>query len=191
VHPRAAELIEQLGLQRHPEGAWYAELFRSPRTVDPRDGRPPRAALTGIWFLMLPGQRSAWHVVDSDEIWIHFEGSEIRLWTFDPRSGELGSSRLGPLSAGASNSERFAAAAEISGRSAAAAAISERFAAAAAPQRVVEAGIWQAAEPLGDYSLSGACVGPGFDFADFRLLDADPAVRAAIERIDASLLRLA
>lgn len=161
MHPRAEALIEELALKRHPEGAWFAELFRSPRTVDPRDGRPPRAALTGIWFLMLPGQRSAWHVVDSDEIWIHFEGSEIRLWTFDPQSGELGSSRLGPLGAGAS------------------------------PQRVVEAGIWQAAEPLGDYSLSGACVGPGFDFADFRLLDADPAVRAAIARLDPKLLRLA
>ena len=32
---------------------------------------------------MLAGQKSAWHVVDSDEIWIHFEGSPIRLWTFD------------------------------------------------------------------------------------------------------------
>jgi predicted cupin superfamily sugar epimerase len=161
MHPRAAELIRMLDLRPHPEGAWFAEMFRSPRTVDPRDGRPPRAALTGIWFLMLPGQRSAWHVVDSDEVWIHFEGSEIRLWTFDPARDELASTRLGPLGEGC------------------------------APQRAVPAGVWQAAEPLGAYSLSGACVGPGFDFADFRLLESAPEVRAALERADPALLRLA
>lgn len=110
---------------------------------------------------MLAGERSAWHVVDSDEIWLHFEGAEVRLWTFDPESGALASTRLGPLATGAS------------------------------PQRVVAAGIWQAAEPLGDYSLTGACVGPGFDFADFRLLTAAPEVRAAIARIDPAILRLA
>ena len=158
---RVRQLIDELALIPHPEGGHFAELYRSPREVDPLDGRPPRAALTGIWFLMLAGQRSAWHVVDSDEIWIHFEGSIVRLWTFDPASGALASALLGPLAPGC------------------------------APQRVVEAGVWQAAEPLGDYSLTGACVGPGFDFADFRLLDAAPEVSAAIKRLDPGLLRLA
>ncbi len=161
MHPRAEELIRELALAPHPEGGFFAELFRSPREVQPRDGRPPRSALTGIWFLMLAGQKSAWHVVDSDEIWLHFEGSDVRLWTFDAATGALDSTRLGPLAAGR------------------------------APQRVVAAGLWQAAEPLGDYSLTGACVGPGFDFADFRLLAADPAAEAALRRADPALLRLA
>ena len=161
MNPRVRQLIEELAMQPHPEGGHFAELYRSPRQVDPLDGRQRRAALTGIWFLMLEGEKSAWHVVDSDEIWLHFEGSVVRLWTYDPASGALASALLGPLAPGC------------------------------APQRVVEAGVWQAAEPLGDYSLTGACVGPGFDFADFRLLDSAPPVRAAIARLDPRLLRLA
>lgn len=38
----------------------------------------------------------------------------------------------------------------------------------------VPAGRWQAARPLGDYALMGCTVGPGFDFADFRMLSDDP-----------------
>lgn len=161
MNPRVRQLIEELAMQPHPEGGHFAELYRSPRQVDPLDGRQRRAALTGIWFLMLEGQKSAWHVVDSDEIWIHFEGSVVRLWTYDPASGALASALLGPLAPGC------------------------------APQRVVEAGVWQAAEPLGDYSLTGAAVGPGFDFADFRLLADDPEAEKALREAAPELLRLA
>src|SRR5262245_33384530 len=110
----------------HPEGGFYRELFRAAREVDPLDGRPRRSALTGVWFLMLYCQESAWHVVESDEIWIHFEGEPIRLWTFDPASGRVESSLLGPMAPGVQ------------------------------PQRAIAAGVWQAAEPTGDYALSGA-----------------------------------
>ena len=37
------------------------------------------------------------------------------------------------------------------------------------PQIVVPAGAWQAAESLGDYTLVGCTVAPGFDFAHFEL----------------------
>ncbi|MBP9145712.1 MAG: cupin domain-containing protein [Thermoanaerobaculia bacterium] len=160
---RAARLISELEMRPHPEGGYFAELFRSPRAVDPLDGRGRRSALTGIWFLMLAGQRSAWHVVDSDEIWLHFEGADVRLWTFDAATGALTAAILGPLAGGKRGS---------------------------APQRIVPAGLWQAAEPLGDFSLTGACVGPGFDFADFRMLADEPVARAALERTDRDLLRL-
>ncbi len=157
---RALQLVAELALAPHPEGGFFAELYRSPRAVDPLDGRSRRAALTGIWFLMLAGQRSAWHVVGSDEIWLHFEGADVRLWTFDATTGVLAAELLGPLAPGR------------------------------APQRIVAAGVWQAAEPLGEYSLTGACVGPGFDFADFRMLADDPDARAALECADPDLLRL-
>ena len=40
------------------------------------------------------------------------------------------------------------------------------------PQALVPAGVWQAAEPLGDEPVLVSCiVSPGFDFADFRLAD--------------------
>jgi len=35
---------------------------------------------------------------------------------------------------------------------------------------VIRKGVWQAARSLGDFSLAGCNVGPGFDFQDFRLV---------------------
>lgn len=41
------------------------------------------------------------------------------------------------------------------------------------PQGVVPAGAWQAAESLGDWTLVGCTVAPGFDFAGFELAPDD------------------
>lgn len=41
------------------------------------------------------------------------------------------------------------------------------------PQRAVVANAWQAARSLGDFTLVGCTVAPGFDFAGFRLLSDD------------------
>lgn len=41
------------------------------------------------------------------------------------------------------------------------------------PQRAVAAYAWQAARSLGDFSLVGCSVAPGFDFAGFSLLSDD------------------
>jgi uncharacterized protein len=80
---RAQALIAQLGLQPHPEGGWYREVFRSPLVVQPADERPPRSALTSIDFLLEAGQFSAWHRVRSDEAWHLLEGG-LTLWLLPP-----------------------------------------------------------------------------------------------------------
>ena len=41
------------------------------------------------------------------------------------------------------------------------------------PQIVVPTGKWQAAESLGDWSLVGCTVAPGFEFAGFEMADDD------------------
>jgi uncharacterized protein len=41
------------------------------------------------------------------------------------------------------------------------------------PQAVVPAGAWQAAETLGDWTLVGCTVAPGFDFRKFELAPTD------------------
>jgi len=161
VTARAAALAAELGLSPHPEGGRFRETFRSAAAVDPLDGRPRRAALTGIYCLYAAGELSRWHRVESDEIWVHLEGGPLRLWLFDPARDAVSSTLLSALGAGGE------------------------------PQRAVPAGLWQAAEPLGDYTLGACFVGPGFDFADFRMLDADLAARAAIARSAPELLRLA
>ena len=40
---------------------------------------------------------------------------------------------------------------------------------AQAPQIVVPAGVWQSARSLGDYTLVGCTVAPGFEFAHFEM----------------------
>jgi hypothetical protein len=148
--PRAAELVTSLGMQPHPEGGWYAEVFRSAQPVGTHDGRSPRVALTTIDFLLTRGQFSAWHQVLSDEVWHLLEGDGLRLWLAPPDASAFSHVDLGPASAGRR------------------------------PRAVVPAGWWQAAEPLGDYAYVGATVGPGFDFADFRFGREDAALQRAL-----------
>lgn len=81
--PRAAELLATLDLKKHPEGGYYRQVHKSPHEVDPRDGRPLRAALTAIYFLLPQGEISRWHRVRSDEIWSHLEGAPVRLHLYD------------------------------------------------------------------------------------------------------------
>ena len=158
---RVHQLVRALELTPHPEGGWYREVFRAAASVDPLDGRPRRSALTGIYFLLASGQHSRWHRVDSDEVWCWIEGGPVRIWRFDPERGALDSVLAGPLGEGAE------------------------------PIRTVEAGVWQAAEPVGEYAFGGCFVGPGFDFADFRMLDSDPETRRRLAEISQEHLRLA
>ena len=57
----------------HPEGGHYVETWRGP---DRGDGR---ASATAIYFLLRAGERSHWHRVDADEIWLFHRGSPLRL----------------------------------------------------------------------------------------------------------------
>jgi predicted cupin superfamily sugar epimerase len=89
MNPRAAALIEELGLKPHPEGGYYREIYRSSEEVQPCDDRPRRAALTSIYFLLVAGQRSQWHRVRSDEVWHFYEGDALEVvWTADGEESE-------------------------------------------------------------------------------------------------------
>lgn len=67
----ADEIIARLGLQPHPEGGHYREMFRAVG-----EGR---TAGTAIYFLLKAGERSHWHRVDADEIWHHYAGAPLEL----------------------------------------------------------------------------------------------------------------
>ena len=66
-------LIESFGMTPHPEGGHYVETWRGP---DRGDGR---ATGTAIYFLLRAGERSHWHRVDADEIWVYHLGARLRL----------------------------------------------------------------------------------------------------------------
>jgi len=74
----AAEMIDRLGMKPHPEGGWYRETWRAEAAMP-----GGRAAATAILFLLEAGQRSHWHRVDANELWIHQAGAPLRLLTAD------------------------------------------------------------------------------------------------------------
>jgi len=99
-----------------------------------------RAASTAIYFLLARGERSHWHRVDATEVWHYYAGSPLKLEIADADDGPIRRLRLG---ADFSTGER--------------------------PQAVVPRRAWQAAESLGDWTLVGCTVAPGFEFAGFEL----------------------
>ena len=148
--PRALELVEQLGLQPHPEGGFFAEIFRSGDGVQPAAGAT-RSAMTSIDFLLVRGQCSAWHRVDADEAWHLLEGGPLRLWLMPP---SLDAVQEVVLDTAGPHGRR--------------------------PRHVVPAQWWQAAEPLGDFAYVGATVAPGFEFSGFAFGRHDADLREAL-----------
>ncbi|MGQ0465897.1 MAG: cupin domain-containing protein [Sporichthyaceae bacterium] len=67
-------LAELLDLTPHPEGGWFRETWRSERTLDLPDYPGPRSAGTAIYYLLAPGEESAWHRVRSAELWFWHRG---------------------------------------------------------------------------------------------------------------------
>jgi predicted cupin superfamily sugar epimerase len=99
-----------------------------------------RDASTAIYFLLARGERSHWHRVDAVEVWHYYAGSPLRLEIADRNEGPVRRLHLGPdLAAG------------------------ER------PQAVVPRHAWQAAESLGEWTLVGCTVAPGFEFAGLEM----------------------
>jgi uncharacterized protein len=68
----AEAIIRRLELQPHPEGGWYRETWRGPDICG-------RASGTAILFLLQAGERSHWHRVDADEIWLWHAGASLAL----------------------------------------------------------------------------------------------------------------
>ena len=147
---RVAELIRRLRLVPHPEGGYYRETWRGGSRVTPDDGRGSRASMTSIYFMLPAGTISRWHRVGSDEVWHHYEGAPLELLLIPPDEYRLERRRLGELG---DDQE---------------------------PVRTVPATWWQAARTLGEYTLVGCTVGPGFEFDDFELLSGQSQTADAI-----------
>jgi hypothetical protein len=107
---------------------------------DARTVEGARAASTAIYFLLARGERSHWHRIEAVEIWHWHAGAPLVLETAANGTGPVARITLGSdLAAG------------------------ER------PQAIVPARAWQAATTLGDWTLVGCTVAPGFAFAHFEL----------------------
>jgi hypothetical protein len=99
-----------------------------------------RAASTAIYFLLARGERSHWHRLDAAEAWHWHAGAPLILELAAHDHGPVTRVTLGP-----------------------------DLAAAQRPQAIVPARVWQAAASLGEWTLAGCTMAPGFEFAGFEL----------------------
>jgi uncharacterized protein len=144
--PAASDIVALLDLKPHPEGGHFRETFRDALTSCPpplagkgREGASGRAASTAIYFLLARGERSRWHRIDAVEVWHWYAGAPLRLMIAFEDSRRERVTLGGDLAAG------------------------ER------PQAVVPARAWQSAESLGDWTLVGCTVAPGFEFSGLEM----------------------
>ena len=100
-----------------------------------------RPSASAILYLLAAGEASHWHRVDAAEIWQYSAGDplELRIW-----AGQGSVVETHHLGDGATDE-------------------------AGVPQVVVPAGAWQAARPLGSWTLVGCIVSPAFEFTGFEL----------------------
>jgi predicted cupin superfamily sugar epimerase len=99
-----------------------------------------RAVSTAIYYLLARGERARWHRVDSAEVWHFYSGAPLVLEMAGTGDGQIERVTLGP-----------------------------DLAAGQRPQAIVPAGLWQAAESAGDWTLAGCTVAPGFEFGGYEL----------------------
>jgi predicted cupin superfamily sugar epimerase len=103
------------------------------------DGSGERGSCTAIYYLLRAGERSHWHRVDAVEIWHYYAGDPLSLL----------------LSADGHGTRTITLGADLT--------------AGQLPQAVVPAHVWQAAAPLGAWTLVGCTVSPAFEFAGFEM----------------------
>lgn len=136
---RSREIIKSLNLEKHPEGGWYCETYRSASTIELERGQ--RSLATLIYFMLEQDEFSAFHRLKSDEFWYYHEGSSLSVHIFNI-DGSYELKKLGLLGSDGSRPQLLLPAGCL-------------FAAECIEKD--------------SYSLISCSVHPGFDFLDFEL----------------------
>lgn len=165
ISDQCKKIIERLDLQPHPEGGYFAEVYRSNEKVKER-GLPGRYSgervfSTSIYFLLEGNQVSHMHRLKSDETWHFYLGSTLLLHIINP-GGNYSEIKIG------NNLEQD----EIL-------------------QFTIPQESWFGAEVMDkeSFALVGCTVAPGFEFDDFEmgerntLLELYPQYKALIEKL--------
>ncbi len=144
---KATYWIKKLDLQKHPEGGWFKETYRSEEIIDhkslPERYNSNRNFSTAIFYLLIKTDYSTFHKIKSDELWHFYDGTspvEIVLLC------EEGIKNL-VVGRDIEKGENF--------------------------QVIIPKNVWFAAHLINKngYALVGCTVSPGFDFDDFKMAD--------------------
>lgn len=98
-----------------------------------------RACSTAIYYLLAAGEVSHWHRVDAVESWHYYAGAPLIL-SLSEDGQKSADHILGP---DILKDQR--------------------------PQLVIPTDVWQSAQSLGDWTLVGCIVAPGFEFSGFEM----------------------
>lgn len=156
----AQQWVDDLELVPHPEGGFYREYYRACEklSIKTRAELLERRNLVTSMYFLLPGDSfSAFHRLQSEELWYYHSGAAVEIIMLT-KSGECRTYKLGV-----------------------------NLADQQTPIVVVPAGIWFCAYPLAagdDYSLVSCVVAPGFEFADFELGDRDQLLSVYPQHFD-------
>ncbi len=141
----AAYLIKKLNLEKHPEGGWFKEVYRSGEMISAEclsgSFKGARNISTSIYYLLEGDDFSAFHRIKSDEIWHYYAGnSAIEILTIE--KGLIKTQLLGNQT---DEKQNF--------------------------QIAVPKNTWFAARlvKMDGFALTGCTVSPGFHFDDFEL----------------------
>lgn len=146
--------IRMLKLHPHPEGGAFRETYRAdahiPAAAVPFACDSVRTLSTAIYFLLEGKDFSAFHRIQSDEIWHFYYGSSLTLHLLS-EDGMYSTLSIGPK--GDLPPASF--------------------------QAVIPAGVWFAAtvDNPASYALVGCTVAPGFEFDDFELGNREALIR--------------
>ena len=110
-----------------------------------RADAPPgeRPPGTAIYYLLCRGETSDWHRVDAAEAWHFYAGDPLALSIAAARGDEPAQRHL----------------------------LGPDIGAGQRPQIIVPSGDWQSATSLGEWTLVGCTVSPGFRFEGFELAE--------------------
>jgi len=139
--------IEKLGLERHPEGGYFRETYRTNSMIDksclPEAFAGDRHLATSIFYLLDKEEYSVFHKLHGDEIWHYYTGSPLILYMLSAN----GSLDIVCLGTDIEHGEY--------------------------PQVTIKNNTWFAAE-LKDktsFGLYGCTTSPGFEYEDFEMAD--------------------
>lgn len=151
MNPKSKFYIQKLQLEKHPEGGYFREIYRSAEmfTTDYPGRRKKRNYSTSIYFLLDGKQISKFHKLRSDELWHFYDGSSVIIHLID-EEGKYSKIYLG-----------------------------KNLVDGEVYQTAIKKNNWFAAEVADkkSFTLVGCTVSPGFDFSDFEFGKRDLLVK--------------
>lgn len=89
----AQQWAKELNMQRHPEGGYYIETYKSDQTIKSNKGNDV-ALFTSIHFILEDTNPSNLHRIASDEIWYYHDGEPLTVHCIYP-DGTYSATKLG------------------------------------------------------------------------------------------------